>query len=122
VGEYQVQAAIAALHDRAATAEQTDWPQILALYGVLERLTASPVVTLNRAVAAAMVDGPTTGLAILETLEDDQPRVDQVRAHLHELAGNLEQAGLHYRRAAARATNVAERRELDAQVARLARR
>jgi predicted RNA polymerase sigma factor len=122
VGEYQVQAAIAALHDRAATAEQTDWPQILALYGVLERLTASPVVTLNRAVAAAMVDGPTTGLAILETLEDDQPRVDQVRAHLHELAGNLEQAGVHYRRAAARATNVAERRELDAQVARLARR
>jgi predicted RNA polymerase sigma factor len=69
-----------------------------------------------------MVDGPTTGLAILEALDEDQPRVDQVRAHLHELAGDLERAALHYRRAAARATNRAERRELDAQVARLTRR
>jgi len=121
VGEYQLQAAIAALHDRAPTAAQTDWPQILALYDVLEQLTRSPVVTLNRAVAAAMADGPSAGLAILDGLDDDLPRVDQVRGHLLELAGEPEQAAEHYRRATARATNVAERRQLEAQVARLTR-
>lgn len=121
VGEYQLQAAIAALHDRAPTAAQTDWPQILALYGVLEQLTRSPVVTLNRAVAAAMADGPSAGLAILDGLDDDLPRVDQVRGHLLELAGEPEQAAEHYRRATARSTNVAERRQLEAQVARLTR-
>ena len=99
----------------------TDWPQILALYELLERMTGSPVVTLNRAVAAAMVHGPAAGLAILDGVDQSLPRVDQLRAHLHEQAGDRDRALTHYRRAAARATNVAERRYLDAQVARLAR-
>ncbi|MET0789392.1 MAG: DUF6596 domain-containing protein, partial [Cellulomonas sp.] len=120
VGEYQLQAAIAAIHDRAATADATDWPQILALYELLERMTGSPVVTLNKAVAAGMVHGAGAGLAVLDSVDDSLPRVDQLRAYLHELAGDTHQALAHYRRAAARATNVAERRYLDAQVARLA--
>jgi predicted RNA polymerase sigma factor len=119
VGEYQLQAAIAAIHDRAVTPDATDWRQINALYELLERMTRSPVVTLNRAVAAAMVDGPAAGLAILDTVGGDPPRIDQLRAHLHELAGDHDLAVAHYRRAAGRATNVAERRYLDAQVARL---
>ncbi|MEZ0447607.1 RNA polymerase sigma factor [Cellulomonas sp. ICMP 17802] len=120
VGEYQLQAAIAAVHDRASTADATDWPQILALYGLLERMTGNPVVTLNRAVAAAMVDGPAAGLDLLGGVDDGLPRVDQLRGYLHELAGRRDLALEHYRRAAGRATNVAERRYLDAQVARLA--
>lgn len=121
VGEYQLQAAIAAVHDRAPTAAATDWPQVLALYGLLEAMTRSPVVTLNKAVATAMVHGPRAGLAVLDGLPEDLPRVDQLRAHLHELAGDRDLALEHCRRAAARATNVAERRYLDAQVARLGR-
>ena len=70
VGEYQLQASIAALHDRAARAEDTDWSQILALYGLLDRMTGNPVVTLNRAVAAAMVHGPAAGLTLLSEVED----------------------------------------------------
>src|SRR5690606_30669567 len=70
VGPYQVQAAIAAVHDEAPRAEDTDWPQILALYGLLERMAPNPVVTLNRAVAAAMVHGPEAGLALLGAVED----------------------------------------------------
>jgi predicted RNA polymerase sigma factor len=66
VGEYQIQAAIAAVHDRARQADDTDWPQILALYGLLEQMTGNPIVTLNRAIAAAMVHGPSEGLAMLE--------------------------------------------------------
>ena len=112
-------AALAAIHDRAPSADATDWPQILALYGLLERMTGNPVVTLNRAVAAAMVDGPAAGLAILDGVDDALPRVDQQRAYLHELAGETDLALAHYRRAAGRATNLAERRYLDAQVARL---
>ncbi len=119
VGEYQLQAAIAAIHDRAPDADATDWPQILALYELLERMTGSPVVTLNRAVAAAMVHGPSAGLAILDGIDDALPRVDQLRAYLHERAGETDLALAHYRRAAGRAINVAERRYLDAQVARL---
>ncbi|KQY46690.1 RNA polymerase subunit sigma-24 [Cellulomonas sp. Root137] len=119
VGEYQLQAAIAAIHDRAPTADATDWSQILALYGLLERMTGNPVVTLNRAVAAAMVDGPAAGLAILDGVDDALPRVDQLRAYLHERAGETDLALAHYRRAAGRAINVAERRYLEAQVARL---
>ena len=76
VGEYQLQAAIAAVHDEAASADETDWPQILALYGLLERMSGNPMVTLNRAVAAAMVDGPAAGLALLEGLE--APRAFQL--------------------------------------------
>ena len=83
-------------------------------------MTGSPVVTLNRAVAAAMVHGPAAGLAVLDGVDGTLPRVDQLRAHLHERAGDRDLALTHYRRAAGRATNVAERRYLDAQVARLA--
>jgi RNA polymerase sigma factor (sigma-70 family) len=112
VGEYQLQAAIAALHDEAESADATDWPQILALYGLLERMSGNPMVTLNRAVAAAMVDGPAAGLALLEGLDDrlaGHHRLDAVRAHLLELNGDHEPAIAHYRSAAGRTTNVAER-------------
>ncbi|MEV0715864.1 sigma-70 family RNA polymerase sigma factor [Asanoa sp. NPDC050611] len=126
VGEYQLQAAIAALHDRAERAADTDWPQIRALYGVLERMTASPVVTLNHAVATAMVDGPAAGLAMLAELDrrlpDHHHRLHAVRAHLHELAGDQATALDHYRAAAARATSAAEQRYLTLRAARLARR
>jgi RNA polymerase sigma factor (sigma-70 family) len=122
VGEYQIQAAIAAVHDRAPRAADTDWPQILALYGLLEQITANPVVTLNRAVAAAMADGPAAGLAVLETVDErlkGHYRLDAVRAHLLERAGDPKAAVEHYRAAAARTTNLAEQRYLTAQAARL---
>ena len=122
VGEYQLQAAIAAVHDRAARADDTDWPQILALYGLLEQLTRNPVVTLNRAVAAGMADGPAAGLAVLDAADDrldGHYRLDAVRAHLLELAGDTEAALAHYSAAAERTTNLAEQRHLVAQAARL---
>jgi RNA polymerase sigma factor (sigma-70 family) len=121
-GEYQLQAAIAALHDRATRAEETDWPQILALYGLLEQLTGNPVVTLNKAVAAGMADGPEAGLAVLEGVGErlaGHYRLDAVRAHLLEQAGDAEAAREHYRAAAARATNLAEQRHLALRAARL---
>jgi RNA polymerase sigma factor (sigma-70 family) len=122
VGEYQLQAAIAALHDQASRSEDTDWPQILALYGLLDRMTGNPVVTLNRAVAAAMVHGPAEGLALLDTLEErlaGHYRLESVRAHLLEMAGDREGAMTRFRSAASRATNLAERRYLARQAARL---
>jgi RNA polymerase sigma factor (sigma-70 family) len=122
VGEYQLQAAIAAVHDRAATAQDTDWPQILALYGLLERMTGNPVVTLNRAVAAAMADGPEAGLAVLDELDDrlaGHYRLEAVRAHLLEMAGDTEGALAHYRVAAERTTSVPEQRYLAQRAARL---
>jgi RNA polymerase sigma factor (sigma-70 family) len=122
VGEYQLQAAIAAVHDEAATAEQTDWPQILALYGLLERMTGNPMVTLNRAVALAMVRGPIAGLAALADLDARLPashRLDAVRAHLLEMAGDADEAIAHYLRAAGRTTSLAERDYLTARAARL---
>jgi RNA polymerase sigma factor (sigma-70 family) len=124
VGPYQLQAAIAALHDAADSVEETDWPQILALYGVLERMSDNPMVTLNRAVATAMVHGPSAGLALLDALEDDRHlgahhRLDAVRAHLLELAGDAEAARRHYRMAASRATNAPERDYLLTRAARL---
>jgi RNA polymerase sigma factor (sigma-70 family) len=122
VGEYQLQAAIAAVHDRAAKADETDWPQILALYGLLEQLTGNPVVTLNKAVAAAMADGPSAGLALLETVDErlaGHYRLDAVRAHLLELAGDKAAALEHYRAAAGRTANLAEQRYLATQAARL---
>jgi RNA polymerase sigma factor (sigma-70 family) len=125
VGEYQVQAAIAAVHDEAATADETDWPQILALYGVLERMTGNPMVTLNRAVAAAMVDGPAAGLALLEGLDKrlaGHHRLDAVRAHLLEMDGDRDAAVAHYRTAAGRTTSVAERDYLLTRAAGLAGR
>jgi predicted RNA polymerase sigma factor len=122
VGEYQLEAAIAAIHDRAPTADATDWPQILALYGILEQMTGSPVITINRAVAAAMVDGPDAGLAILDGVDEQLPdhhRLAAVRAHLLEQAGDLDGAIADYRRAAALTTNVPEQRHLLRQAARL---
>jgi RNA polymerase sigma factor (sigma-70 family) len=122
VGEYQLQAAIAAVHDRAPAAEATDWRQILGLYELLERMTGNPVVTLNRAVAAAMADGPTAGLELLDQVEDrlnGTHRLDAVRAHLLEMAGDTEAAVELYRAAAARTTSLPERRYLTTQAARL---
>jgi RNA polymerase sigma factor (sigma-70 family) len=124
VGPYQLQAAIAAIHDEAPTAEATDWPQILALYEVLERVSPGPVVTLNRAVAVAMVHGPRAGLALLGTIETDDRmththRLDAVRGHLLELAGDVEAARDAYRRAATRTASLPERRYLTLQAARL---
>ena len=122
VGEYQLQAAIAAVHDRARKADETDWPQILALYGLLEQMTGNPVVTLNRAVAAAMAHGPSAGLSLLDEVEGrlaGHHRLDVVRAHLLEMAGDTEAAIVHYRAAAGRTTNLPEQRHLATQAARL---
>ncbi|MGW4945155.1 RNA polymerase sigma factor [Actinoplanes sp. NPDC004185] len=122
VGEYQLQAAIAALHDRAARVQDTDWPQILALYGLLDQLTGNPMVTLNRAVAASMVHGPAEGLSLLATLDERLPahyRLDAVRAHLYERSGDTAAAIAHYRTAAARTTSAPEKRYLTTRAARL---
>jgi len=122
VGEYQLQAAIAAAHDRAARVADTDWAQILALYELLERMTGNPVVALNRAIAAAMVHGPTEGLKLLEPLDSrlaGHYRLDAVRAHFYEMAGDNEKALRHYRAAAKRTTSLRERHYLTTQAARL---
>lgn len=125
VGPYQLQAAIAALHDEAATAAETDWAQIDALYSVLEGLSDNPVVTLNRAVAVAMVHGPSAGLRMLDSLDDDgrldrTHRMDGVRAHLLEMSGDVAGALAHYRSAAAKTTSLPEQRYLLKRAARLA--
>ena len=122
VGPYQLQAAIAAVHDEALAAEATDWPQILALYGVLERVQPNPMVTLNRAVALAMVDGPPAGLALLSTVEDQlggHYRLAAVRGHLLEMAGQRDAAVEHLRIAATRTRSVPEQRWLLGEIARL---
>jgi len=125
VGLYQLQAAIAAVHDEAERVEDTDWPQILALYELLKRAAPSPMVTLNHAIAAAMVHGPAKGLELLRAL-DSEPRIashyrlDAVRAHLFEKMGDHEAAMQHYRIAAARTTSMPERNYLMTQAARLA--
>jgi RNA polymerase sigma factor (sigma-70 family) len=124
IGSYQLQAAIAAVHDEAARAEDTDWPQILALYGLLERMSDNPMVTLNRAIAAAMVQGPLAGLELLKALDADARmaghyRLDAVRAHLHEMSGDAEHAIAHYRAAAERTTSIPERNYLITKAARL---
>jgi RNA polymerase sigma factor (sigma-70 family) len=123
-GSYQLQAAIAAVHDEAPSADETDWPQILALYTVLEHVSPGPVVTLNRAVALAMVEGPPAGLALLDTIEGDESmththRLDAVRGHLLELAGETAAARNSYRRAARMTRSVAEQRYLALQAAKL---
>ncbi len=123
-GEYQLQAAIATLHDEAGTAAETDWPQILALYGILERLTGNPMATLNRAVAAAMVSGPAAGLALTESLDERLPghyRLDAVRAHLLEMLGDTRGAIARYQAAADRTTSIPERNYLTLKAARLNR-
>ena len=124
IGPYQLQAAIAAVHDEAPSAQDTDWPQILALYQVLERVAPGPVVTLNRAVAVAMVDGPLAGLALIGTLDTDDRmarthRVDAVRGHLLELAGEPTAARESYLRAARRTASLPEQRYLALRAARL---
>nr|WP_179670387.1 sigma-70 family RNA polymerase sigma factor [Nocardioides thalensis] len=119
LGEYQAQAAIAALHDDAATAAETDWPQVLEWYDELLRLAPSPLVALNRAVAVGEVDGPLAGLRVVEGLDPALPRRDAVAAWLHERAGNLAEARRLYGVAADRATNAAELAHLTRQAARL---
>jgi RNA polymerase sigma factor (sigma-70 family) len=125
VGPYQLQAAVAAVHDEAADPRETDWPQILALYGLLERMSDNPMVSLNRAVAAAMVHGPATGLGLLAGLADrlaGHHRFLAARGHLLEMSGDLGAAAADYRAAASRATNLPERDHLTTRAARLAAR
>ena len=124
VGPYQMQAAIAAVHDEAPSAGETDWPQILALYDVLERISPGPVVTLNRAVALAMVSGPRAGLALLGTLDSDERvahthRLEAVRGHLLEQAGDLVAARESFRKAARMTASIPEQRYLASKAARL---
>jgi RNA polymerase sigma factor (sigma-70 family) len=119
LGEYQAQAAIAALHDDAPTAEETDWPQILEWYDELARLTDSPVVALNRAVAVGQVDGPRAGLAALADVDPSVSRWDAVAAHLYERADDVPRAIKHYLVAADRANSKAELAHLIKQAARL---
>ena len=124
VGMYQIQAAIAAVHDEAASAEDTDWPQILALYELLQRASPSPMVTLNHAIAAAMVQGPSKGLELLKALDSDPRlaghyRLDAVRGHLFEMIGDYKTAIEHYRIAATRTTSIPEQNYLMTQAARL---
>lgn len=127
VGLYQLQAAIAALHDEAPRSQDTDWPQILALYELLKRVSPSPMVTLNHAIASAMVHGPSKGLELLTALDRDDRlaehhRLDAVRAHFLEMLGEYERAVEHYRIAAGRTSSIPERNYLIAQAARLAER
>jgi len=122
MGEYQVQAAIAAIHDQAPRYADTEWPQIQTLYGLLDRMTGNPMVTLNRAVATAMAQGPAAGLALLEGLGGqlgDHHRLHSVRAHLLELAGDAPAAIVEFRAAAARTANLRERDYLITKAARL---
>jgi RNA polymerase sigma factor (sigma-70 family) len=123
-GPYQLQAAIAAIHDEAPNAEATDWPQIVALYGLLVQMSDNPVVALNHAVAVAMAEGPEHGLELLEAIQGDERiaedhRLHAVRAHLLEMAGDRGAARESYLEAARRATNLARQRYLHARAARL---
>ena len=124
LGPYQLQAAIAAVHAEAARVADTDWPQIVGLYELLERLEPNPVVTLNHAVAVAMVRGPRAGLELLDTVDADgrlagHHRLDAVRAHLLEMAGDTATARAGYQRAARATTSLPERRYLETRAARL---
>ncbi len=124
LGPYQLQAAIAATHATAATAEETDWPQVHTLYLILERIAPNPMVTLNRAIALAETAGPQAGLALLATLDADERmaghhRLLSVRAHLLERTGDTGAAHDHYRRAARATASLAEQRYLDSRARRL---
>lgn len=124
IGPYQLQAAIAAVHAEAPRPEDTDWPQVLALYQLLERLAPNPMTTLNRVVAVAEVHGPEAGLDLLTTVAGDDRlaghhRVDAVRGFLLERSGDLDGARAAYRAAARRTTSLPEQRHLDARAARL---
>ncbi|MGZ5361888.1 MAG: RNA polymerase sigma factor [Solirubrobacterales bacterium] len=121
-GEYLLQAQIAALHDQAPGVEDTDWREIAALYGLLERMTGNPMVSLNRAIAIAMVDGPSAGLSLLEPLSEPlagHHRLHAVRAHLLEMSGELDAAIAEYETAASRTTSVPEQHYLTVRTARL---
>lgn len=126
IGPYQLQAAIAAVHDEAANFEDTDWQQILHLYGLLEQVSPGPMVTLNRIIAVAMVEGPMTGLQQLSTAEQKNPvltthyRVSAVKAHLFELAGDLQSARNCYIQAAQETSSLPERRYLETRLSRMA--
>jgi len=125
VGPYQLQAAIAAVHDEAPSDAATDWPQILALYDLLEEVMPGPIVTLSRAVAVAKVHGPRAGLAVLGTLDGDARaeqthRLDAIRGHLLELAGDLDAAREAYRAAARKTASLPEQRYLALRAARIA--
>ena len=127
MGAYQLQAAIAACHDEAAHVADTDWAQIMALYGLLLRMSDNPMLTLNHAVAAAMVHGAAAGLKLLEPLDADarvaeHHRLPAVRGHLHEKAGDFKAAIEHYRLAASRTSSTPERNYLLIKAARLAER
>ncbi|GAA0473788.1 RNA polymerase sigma24 factor [Paractinoplanes deccanensis] len=120
IGPFQVQAAIAAVHGEARTAEETDWPQILQLYRLLDVLAPGPMVTLNRIVALAEVDGPAVALRALDEADTgDHHRVAAVRAHLLERAGDLPQARQAYEDAARRTLSLPERRYLESRALRL---
>ena len=126
VGPYQLQAAIAAVHDEAKTMADTDWPQILGLYDLLERIAPNPFTALNRAVAVAMVHGPDAGLEVIATLTSEKRmaqhhRLLAARAHMQELAGDTDAAAADYLDAARRATSLPERRYLALQATRLTR-
>ncbi|MFD4256030.1 RNA polymerase sigma factor [Amycolatopsis thermoflava] len=123
LGAYQLQAAIAAVHDEAASDDETDWPQVLALYGLLERVAPNPMVTLNKAVAVAMTSGPRAGLELLDSLAEDprlakHHRLHAVRAHLLERAGETAEARKEYQLAAKRTTSLPEQRYLQKRAAR----
>jgi RNA polymerase sigma factor (sigma-70 family) len=124
IGPYQLQAAIAAVHDQAPAASETDWSQIAALYGLLMRMQDNPMIALNHAIALAMVEGPAAGLDRLAELETDPRlaghyRLDAVRGHLHEKLGDLDAARRHYQAAAAGTASLPERNYLLARAARL---
>jgi RNA polymerase sigma factor (sigma-70 family) len=124
VGSYQLQAAIAAIHDEAPRVEDTDWPQIMALYELLKRMSDNPMVVLNHAIAVAMVHGPAKGLELIHTLDQDSRlaghhRLHAVRAHLLQMAGDSHAAIAQYRLAAGKTTSVPERDYLIGQAARL---
>jgi predicted RNA polymerase sigma factor len=119
-----LQAAIAAVHDEAERPEDTDWPQILSLYGLLKGMSDNPMVMLNHAIAAAMVHGAKEGLNLLEALQEDRRiaehyRIDAVRAHLLEMDGDSQAAAKYYRTAAGKTVNLPERNYLLMQAARL---
>ena len=123
MGEYQLQAAIGAIHDQAGRPDDTDWPAIVSLYRLLEQMTGNPMVTLNRAVATAMAQGPGAGLVLLDGLRErlgDHHRFHAVRAHLLEQSGNVTDAVAEFKAAAAGTSNLREQHYLTACAARLA--
>ena len=123
LGEYQLQAAIAAVHDQSPTYEDTDWAELVEIYRILDRIAPNPMVTLNRAVLTAMVDGPSAGLEMLDrvaTQLQGHHRLHAVRGHLLERAGDAAAAAAELRLAAAKATNVREQQHLNAEAARVA--